>query len=210
MPKQNRVKANNIDQINSIDSLIAYIKKNPPGFILALVVIVILAFLLVNYFSTSRIEQPDTNNQQSQKQDLTLPANHTILKDETLGTISEKYYGTKENWKIISDANKLTNPDIIHPGNQLIIPKLSTQETKTSIIQPSENPKPETTPKEESKSDVRQTYTIKKGDTLWAIAEKSYGSGFEWKRILNSNPNIGRLPNGNILIHADNTLIIPK
>jgi nucleoid-associated protein YgaU len=40
-------------------------------------------------------------------------------------------------------------------------------------------------------------YTVKQGDTLWEIAEAVYGSGFEWKRILNSNQSqIGRLPNG--------------
>ena len=32
------------------------------------------------------------------------------------------------------------------------------------------------------------TYTIKKGDTLWDIAEKKYGSGFMYHKIIEKNP----------------------
>ena len=34
------------------------------------------------------------------------------------------------------------------------------------------------------------TYTIKKGDTLWGIAKKFYGSGAKWKTIYNANKDI--------------------
>lgn len=34
------------------------------------------------------------------------------------------------------------------------------------------------------------SYTIKKGDTLWAIAEKHLGSGAKWKTIYNANKSI--------------------
>lgn len=34
------------------------------------------------------------------------------------------------------------------------------------------------------------TYTIKKGDTLWAIAKKQLGSGSKWKTIYNANKTI--------------------
>jgi len=32
------------------------------------------------------------------------------------------------------------------------------------------------------------SYTIKKGDTLWDIAEKKYGSGFMYHKIVEKNP----------------------
>lgn len=31
-------------------------------------------------------------------------------------------------------------------------------------------------------------YTIQKGDTLWDLAEKYYGSGFEYHKIIEKNP----------------------
>lgn len=47
-------------------------------------------------------------------------------------------------------------------------------------------------------------YTVKRGDTLWEIAEASYGNGFEWKKILENNKDqIGFLPDGS------QALIIP-
>lgn len=40
-------------------------------------------------------------------------------------------------------------------------------------------------------------YTVQRGDTLWEIAEATYGTGFEWKRILENNKDqIGFLPDG--------------
>jgi len=40
------------------------------------------------------------------------------------------------------------------------------------------------------------TYTVKKGDSLWAIAKKQYGSGAKWKKIYEANKDvIGSNPN---------------
>ncbi len=39
------------------------------------------------------------------------------------------------------------------------------------------------------KVDVKE-YTIKKGDTLWAIAEREYGDGRQWKRIYEFNKDV--------------------
>lgn len=35
-----------------------------------------------------------------------------------------------------------------------------------------------------------QSYTVKKGDTLWAIAKKYYGNGVQYSKIYNANKNI--------------------
>ena len=35
-----------------------------------------------------------------------------------------------------------------------------------------------------------QTYTVQKGDTLWKIAHKFYGSGKDWRKIYNANQTI--------------------
>lgn len=37
---------------------------------------------------------------------------------------------------------------------------------------------------------VTRTYTIKKGDTLWAIATREYGDGQKWKTISAANPSL--------------------
>jgi 5'-nucleotidase len=35
-----------------------------------------------------------------------------------------------------------------------------------------------------------KAYTVKKGDTLWGIAQRTYGDGKQYRKILAANPNI--------------------
>ncbi len=39
-------------------------------------------------------------------------------------------------------------------------------------------------------SGAGKTYVVKKGDTLWAIAQRSYGDGKQYRKILAANPSI--------------------
>lgn len=39
-------------------------------------------------------------------------------------------------------------------------------------------------------ADAAQTYTVRKGDTLWSIAEQAYGDGQRWRDIVDANPNL--------------------
>lgn len=55
-------------------------------------------------------------------------------------------------------------------------------------------------------STTKRTYTVKKGDTLWAIAKKYYGSGAKYPTIVNANKNLIKDPN---LIHIGWVLTIP-
>jgi nucleoid-associated protein YgaU len=51
-----------------------------------------------------------------------------------------------------------------------------------------------------------RTYTVKKGDTLWEIADAMYGSGLQWPRIYNANKDTIDDPNR---IKAGQVLRIP-
>ncbi len=66
------------------------------------------------------------------------------------------------------------------------------------------------TSKETKRTDVPKsgtTYTVKKGDTLWAIAKRFYGDGSKWPTIYNANKAvIGGNPN---LIRPGQVLVIP-
>lgn len=50
------------------------------------------------------------------------------------------------------------------------------------------------------------SYVVQKGDTLWSIAKKHYGSGTQYTKISNSNKNIIKNPN---LIYPGQKLNIP-
>lgn len=59
-------------------------------------------------------------------EDTSVFANHTVAKGETLGKIAKHYYGKASKYVAIFEANKniLKNPDVIHPGQELVIPNL--------------------------------------------------------------------------------------
>ena len=63
-----------------------------------------------------------------------------------------------------------------------------------------------------NKGEIKGTsYTVKRGDTLWEIAEGAYGDGHMWTKILEANKaNIKYLPNGQqSLIVTGQTLVLP-
>ncbi|WP_372756540.1 LysM peptidoglycan-binding domain-containing protein [Mariniflexile sp.] len=51
---------------------------------------------------------------------------HTVKSGETLGKIAKQYYDNASKYNTIFQANTniLKNPDVIHPGQELIIPNL--------------------------------------------------------------------------------------
>jgi len=71
------------------------------------------------------------------------------------------------------------------------------------------SPEPAPRPVESSPAPPQQTtYTVVRGDCLWAIARKFYGNGALYPKIYDANPNVfkGRSPN---LIYAGDVLVIP-
>jgi len=59
-------------------------------------------------------------------EDTSIYAKHTVEKGETLGKIAKHYYGNASKYTAIFKANGniLKNPDVIHPGQELVIPNL--------------------------------------------------------------------------------------
>jgi nucleoid-associated protein YgaU len=53
-------------------------------------------------------------------------AKHTVESGESLSKIAKHYYGKPMKYTAIFEANKdiLKNPDVIHPGQELVIPNL--------------------------------------------------------------------------------------
>lgn len=58
--------------------------------------------------------------------DETVYAHHTVVSGESLSKIAKHYYGNAMKYNAIFEANRdiLKNPDLIHPGQNLVIPNL--------------------------------------------------------------------------------------
>jgi nucleoid-associated protein YgaU len=93
---------------------------------------------------------------------------HIVVTGETLGEISQKYYGTGKNWKKIAEANKV-DPSDLKVGQKLTIPVIEAPATTTI-------PAPELASGE-------RTYTVQKGDSYYSIAKKELGNAARWKEL---------------------------
>lgn len=60
--------------------------------------------------------------------------------------------------------------------------------------------------RDDSTAPTAKTYTVRKGDSLWAIAAKYYGSGAQYAKIYSANTDQISNPN---LIYPGQVLIIP-
>ena len=133
-------------------------------------------------------EEQKTNEQKSQNQKdgagkVTLPTKYTVVRGDNLWKISTHLYGTGYNWVLIARENKLVSPNVIHAGNVLTVPKAEAQ---------------------------AGTYTVAKGDSLWSISQRYYGSGYQWFKIRDANSGkVGTLSNGRPLITPGQVLVIP-
>ncbi|CAM9158030.1 unnamed protein product [Ascophyllum nodosum] len=106
---------------------------------------------------------------------------YTIKTGDTLWAIANDHGVTIED---LLSWNHIPNPNIIFPGNTLIV-RQGTRNTPAASA---------------SSSEAGESYTIKTGDTLWAIANDH---GVTIEDLLSWN----RIPNPN-MIFPGNTLIV--
>jgi nucleoid-associated protein YgaU len=50
------------------------------------------------------------------------PQAYTVQRGDTLSAIAKRFYGHESEYHRIAAANNIANPDLIHPGQQLVIP----------------------------------------------------------------------------------------
>ncbi len=85
---------------------------------------------------------------------------HTVKKEDNLGKIAQKYYGTESKWRKVFQANrnKVYKSYRMKVGSQLHIPAM--------------------------------TCTSKKNDDLKSLAKKYYGSTSKWRQIYDANKDV--------------------
>lgn len=75
-----------------------------------------------------------------------------------------------------------------------------------TITDTTETVKPTTRETKAPESSSGKSYTVKSGDSLWAIAKRYYGDGSQYNKIYEANKDKIKNPN---LIYAGQTLTIP-
>lgn len=105
----------------------------------------------------------------------------TVEAGDTLAKLALRELGSKGRYHEIYDANRdqLQSPDAVKQGMVLKIPGKTA--TPAPAIVPTAPVAVPVAPQ------PARTYTVKTGDTLFAIAQKTLGNGARWKDILAAN-----------------------
>ena len=135
---------------------------------------------------------------------------------EALGlVIGGKAYG-KYRWNIVNHETKIEYTDgngdmYAVEASVELLEYLKGEDQNTSSAAPAPAPAPEaaadTGGGASDGGSGGTTYTVKKGDNLWTLAKKFYGSGADYTKIYEANKDtIGKNPN---LIYPGQTFTIP-
>ena len=102
---------------------------------------------------------------------------YTVMPGDSLWKIAARFYGSGEFWRRIYEENEavIRNPGRIYAGQVFYIRLLKAAGT-------------------EGDNRNRSIYTVQRGDNLWKIAWKIYGSGDFWRRIYDANKDVIRNP----------------
>lgn len=124
---------------------------------------------------------------------------HIVEEGESLWKIAEKYYGSGALWERIyrDNADRISDPNKIYAGQSLTV-NITPQDAAATAGN-AENAG--------SGADENAVYyTVKEGDTLWIIARKFYGRGWQWRKIYRANDSItdpGKISVGQVILIPD-------
>ncbi len=186
--------------------------------IIFIVVLFALKFMEIGKQNAGQITETAAKTEKSQELSL-----YTVKKGDTLWTIAETQYNNGNKWVEIARTNNISNPGEVEVGQKLVLssvelhisssptPKITSEITQAPTATPATIAKatiaPTKTPvmtSTEAKITTK-TYTVKRGDTLWDIAERAYGNPYRWTEIAKAN----KLANPD-LIHAGNVFQLPR
>lgn len=149
--------------------------------ILGFLVVVVSGVLLYNFITKKTASESTVN----------LPA----------PTITEEVISTVSGTLTLTRQQPTTVPSVT--------PSRAVQPTATAVptVPPTATPTPiaMVSPSPAAAAQSGSTHTVKKGETLWTLSERYYGTGFEWRKIAEAN----RLPNPRI-IDVGQKLMIPQ
>lgn len=196
--------------------------ENIISIILGLAVVLVIGAMIINTIRNRQTQTPPpVASTTTQEKGTTGETSYTVQPGDTLWSIAVKFYNDGYKWPEIQKANNLKSSDALEKGKQLTIPKI--EGASPVAIATTPTPEPTTTPQPTeatgptgpsggTETKVGQTlststdkeYTVVKGDTLWDISVRHYGTGYRWVDIARAN----KLTNPN-LIHPGNVFTLP-
>jgi nucleoid-associated protein YgaU len=117
---------------------------------------------------------------------------YTSQQGDTFESIAQKFFGSRNYWGVVANANPNVDPNRLGPGTKLSIPVDPRNVQGVPADGEEEPPLPE--------PDMTE-YIVARGDTLSEISKALYGRASLWRRIVDANPGLNpeRLRPGMVL-----------
>lgn len=168
---------------------------------LGLVIVIVVIGLIFNFFKNKKgnIDIPGSNNIEISQNDINRNIygdEYIVVKGDSLWKIAEKKYNDGYKWVEIAKKNNISNPGVLEIGDKLMLPEI---ETKVIVV--------ETVFNKDNKIVINEEYIVIKGDSLWKIALRAYGDGYQWVEIWKSNESKLFNPSG---LEIGMALMIPS
>lgn len=168
---------------------------------LGLVIVIVVIGLIFNFFKNKKgnIDIPGSNNIEISQNDINRNIygdEYVVVKGDSLWKIAEKKYDDGYKWVEIAKKNNISNPGVLEIGDKLMLPEI---ETKVIVV--------ETVFNKDNKIVINEEYIVIKGDSLWKIALRAYGDGYQWVKIWKSNESKLVNPSG---LEIGMALMIPS
>ncbi len=149
---------------------------------LGLVIVLVVGGLIFNYFQKNKgvVNIPGSTDISLSDNSQIISERSTVyyevVKGDNLWKIAQNKYNNGYVWSDIAKANNLKNPSSIEVGQKLVLPKIESKE----VMSQSQETKP-------TETIQGGEYKVVRNDSLWKIAVKTYGDGYQWVKIWQAN-----------------------
>ena len=170
---------------------------------LGLVIVVVVIGLIFNFIQKRKgiITIPGVSDISITEQDFINQENgsvnggtYEVVANDSLWKIALSKYNDGFVWTEIAKINNLDKPYYLEVGQKLVLPKID----KKEIIVANEN---------KDTTIATGEYKVVKNDSLWNIALRAYGDGYQWTKIWQENKSKLIDPNE---LEIGMTLIVPS
>lgn len=146
--------------------------------VLGFLVVVVSGILLYNFITKRNASEP------------AVPAPSPTITEEVISTVSGTLTITAPQSTPTAVPSSPTTQPTASPAPTASVTPTATPSPVMTIapsVTATTTPKVVVSPVPAAATQTGSTHTVQKGESLWKLAEKYYGSGFEWKKIAEAN-----------------------
>jgi hypothetical protein len=115
---------------------------------------------------------------------------HRVQPGDTFAMLAKNYYGSEKYTQYLLDHNRhIKSPTSLRVGDSLKIPPLPSGRT-FATIRTNKSSRPAATKNAATRNRTARTYTVRPGDSFYAIAQNELGNASRWEELFKLNASL--------------------